>query len=254
MKKTLSLAIVFGFLFFLPLASSGANNEIGGYIDFFERSETEALYNIRGWAYNPNAPANSVEVQIYIDGARVASIAPTAVRQDVIAATGVNNVYGFAYELPTHAFVCPGECKDEHEILIISRDLATGEQFLLSGGRRMIQREDIGLFGYVDGISVDNAQSPEPFMHGWVADSKFIGSNHDIYIMSEGKLVGHGSTETTRMDVIDLYGQVPLSVGFIIPIDTAFAYEGGSGATFFVYVYDSNYNQFEMIGAEWHEF
>ena len=41
--------------------SADAVTSSGGYVDVFQRSETEAIYLIEGWAYNPVAPGNSGE-------------------------------------------------------------------------------------------------------------------------------------------------------------------------------------------------
>ncbi len=237
-----------------PLFSKATTTSTGGYLDVFEHSATVAEYEVRGWAYNPNHPGNSVAVDVYIDGRLVKVVTLEATRSDVIAFTGVNNVYGFVYELPTNAFTCSGSCPTTHEIQFVSRDLSTGETFELANGTQIVNHTDIGVIGSVDRVSLENAQNPEIFVRGWATTES--GLPLDVYVMVDGQLAGQSSTDTVvaRTDVNSAFNLGQGYVGYAIPVADNRESSSDNGMTILVYTFNGNTNTFTLIGAEYYLF
>lgn len=254
-KTFIPILIALFFFPIIPALSVDASSSTGGYVDVFERSETDSSYIIRGWAYNPTAPDSDVEVDIYVNGVRVALVEPTSYRSDVAAYLGVERSFGFEYELPTSAFTCGlFGCEEVDEVQMTARDVETKKQHMLIGGIQEIEHDAIGLTGAIDRISEENEQDPELFVRGWVTSTQYPGSDYDIYVMTEGQLVGMSDGDAiARTDVADAYDLSSSYVGYAVSIDTSLI-SSESGASFFVFAYDNNSNRFERIGEMWYEF
>jgi len=254
MKKYLILSLILGSFCLQPFVPISAASENGGYVDVFKRSETSAIYEIKGWAYNPTAPASEIVVDIYVNGTRVASVETSSYRNDVATYLGVNRSFGFQYELPTNVFTCQFGCPAVDEIQLTARDVKTNLQYMLVGGIQRVNHSSVGLFGSVDRISEENPQNPELFVRGWVASTASPGISYDIYVMAEGKLVGFSNSDSvSRTDVRNVYRLSTDQVGFTVAVDRSLI-ESSSGAVFFVFAYDDNNNRFERIAGEWYDF
>lgn len=261
MKKYLSLLVIAAALFTRPMFSvqAASGQQFGGYIDSFEQSESKSVIKVQGWAYNPNHPEHDVRVLVSVGGHRIASLKPEARREDVVKFTGVSNTYGFVYELPISAFSCSDfDCSDpefvKHGVQFLAEDQQTGEQFNMHGGDMNIARSTLGVAGYIDRVSEENPQNPEIFVRGWAANLGFPSSDLDVYIMSNGELVGQGNTSVTRTDVQNAYDLPQSQLGFAIPVDIEPESSTDSGRSVLIYTFDSNTNLFTLIGAEWYEF
>ncbi|MDP2632041.1 MAG: hypothetical protein Q8P30_04745 [Candidatus Uhrbacteria bacterium] len=254
MKIKYLIGAFLGLAFIVPALVLASSEDSGGYVDAFIRSEDKMQYEVRGWAYSPEYPEHEVEVDIFIDGVRFDIITPQSVRSDVIAFTGVDNVNGFVHILPTNAFICEHECAPTHSLEIYSRDVETGDRFMLAGGDITVDRDEVGFMGYLDRISVENAQDPQIFVRGWAANAESPQFNYDIYIFSDGNLVGSGNSNMTRNDVSSLYRLGEDQVGFVIPIEIEPEFDGDRGASVQVYAYDRNNYRFWMIGSDYYYF
>ena len=254
MKKLTFTLFLLSVVISAPMYSKAATTSTGGYLDVFEHSATVAEYEVRGWAYNPNHPSDSVVVDVYIDGRLVKVVTLEATRSDVIAFTGVTNVYGFVYELPTNAFTCSGSCPTTHEVQFISRDLTTGEAFVLGNGVQSVNHDDVGVIGSVDRVSLENAQNPEIFVRGWATTDS--GLPLDIYVMVDGQLAGNSSDDTivARTDVNLAYNLGSGYVGYAIPVADNRESSSDNGMSVLVYTFNGNTNTFTLIGAEYYYF
>lgn len=254
MKKIFILSLILGSFFLQPFTPVSAASENGGYVDVFKRSETNAIYEIKGWAYNPTSPTSEIMVDIYVNGVRVASVETSSYRSDVAGHLDVNRSFGFEYEMPTSVFTCQFGCPVTDEIQLTARDVKTNLQYMLIGGIQQVDHSSVGLFGAIDRISEENPQNPELFVRGWVASTEFTDTSYDIYVMAEGKLVGFSnSNNVSRTDVKTMYNLSTDQVGFTVAVDRSLI-ESSSGAVFFVFAYDNNNNRFEGIAGEWYDF
>lgn len=252
MRKLFFTLFLLSIVISAPMFSKAATVTMGGYLDVFEHSATVAEYEVRGWAYNPNHPGDSVVVDVYIDGRRINTVTLESTRNDVIAFTGVTNVYGFVYDLPTNAFTCSGSCPTTHEVQFVSRDLTTGETFVLGNGVQNVNRDDVGVIGSIDRISLENAQNPEIFVRGWA--TTVSGLPLDVYVMVDGQLAGHDSTDVARTDVNSVYNLGQSYYGYAIQVADNREFSGDNGMSVLVYTFNGNTNTFTLIGADYYLF
>lgn len=90
---------------------------------------------VSGWAMDPDVPAQSIKVNIYLDGTtgtgtKILSFVASSSRPDVNKAIGYAGNYGFRVQLPTS--VTDGQ----HSIYAYAVDPATGTETSLSGNPR----------------------------------------------------------------------------------------------------------------------
>ncbi|MGO4592551.1 cell wall-binding repeat-containing protein [Leifsonia sp. 2TAF2] len=73
---------------------------------------------VTGWAYDPDAPAASIQIEVWVDGTRLALVSANTPRPDVNAARGVPGNHGFSTTVTT----TPGV----HQVRINALDSTTG--------------------------------------------------------------------------------------------------------------------------------
>ena len=174
-----------------------------GSVDFAANSEGGAT--IAGWAFDPLAPAQSIPVDVYVNGAGV-RLAANQPRADVNAVMGVPGQHGFSGSVPLQ----PGV----NSICMFAIGLVAGNNPLL-GCRSVLVAAPAGSFDFAaDAGGVANVS-------GWAFDPNVPGRSIpvDIYVNGSGVRWTANKARTDVNAVMGVTGQhgfsgsVPLQPG-----------------------------------------
>jgi hypothetical protein len=169
-----------------------ANNPCIGYFDAIDPG-----YVVSGWALDPDAVAQAVNVQVRIDGQLAATVPANQPRPDVNQALSVPGNHGFRYEIP-RSFLDG----NSHSIAIKAVDANTGAAVQLGGGpSAFINNLPHGL---LEGVKNDTT------LFGWVFDKDNPNqpTNVHIYEVVNGayRFAGSCVANIARPDVNQAFG------------------------------------------------
>ncbi|MBM9466741.1 hypothetical protein [Nakamurella leprariae] len=179
-----------------------------GALDGVARSSDGTVATVSGWALDPNAPGESTDVDISVNGEWFTGEAADP-RPDVNAVLGVRGDHGFAYDVPLRA--------GSNEVCAVAVSRSGGDDTAL-GCRTVHGPGSAPAQGVLDAAirSVDGASVT---VTGWTLDPNAPEAGTDVHIYVNG--VGHARTAgQPRPDVNAVLG-VPGDHGFhvTVPID-----------------------------------
>jgi hypothetical protein len=213
------------------------NGELNGAVGYVDTISATA---IRGWAYDANDFARSIEVHVYADGQAgrggtlVGSGLANQPRGDVNSLFGITGDHGFNFAVP--ASLCDGRA---HSIFVYGIDTAgNGRDNLLLGGSGKTLTCTGTPAAAADQQQIRTPGSPAPKtlaitgfldiatctdIYGWAADRSNASAAIDIKIYADGpntsgKLIGTTTRQENRPDVSTALGMTGVfGFHFVVP-------------------------------------
>ena len=159
-----------------------------GSVDIYNRS------TIAGWAYDASDGANSIAVDIEINGA-VTTITANGARADLVGAVG-SRYHGFTFSVPT---LNPGT-----ETVLVYARASDGTRTLLRGGTL----PNPAPAGWIEAINSTG-------IYGWTVDTDDRTAALQVRVDVDGVTGTPVTANATRNDLIPLYGSS--NHGIVIP-------------------------------------
>ncbi|SOD71030.1 hypothetical protein SAMN05892883_0632 [Jatrophihabitans sp. GAS493] len=162
---------------------------------------------VNGWAFDPNLPANSINVAIYTESHGIGWFPADRPRSDVNAAFGLTGQHGF----DTRITLAPGL----HTIYVYGINVGGGIGNPLIG-RRTVRVGPAGVLGSLDAVT---PMGLSVALNGWAFNPDEYGTELPIAVVVDGSQVGVFPSGHLRPDVNRIYA-VNGNYGFAMQVST----------------------------------
>lgn len=160
--------------------------------------DSTSSITVAGWAYDPDAGVNPINVDVYINGTFALTASADAARGDLVKVIGSAN-HGFSVTLPAMGF-------GSHVITVYAAE-SQGNVSTLIGTTTVVNHPPIG---YVD---VFNATT----ISGWAFDSDAGGSPVSVELFVDGVATTTIAADGTRNDLTRVLGSPNHAFTFSVP-------------------------------------
>ena len=159
-----------------------------GYVDAIQLFGD--VVRITGWAFDPDQPAASINVAVYIDGVIFTSYPTNVVRADVNRNLEIAGSHGFVipFRVPSGT----------HDIRVYALDIAGGSGNPLIGSKTVTVAAGHAPTGYLDFVRTTGNTVR---LAGWAVDADQPGSALTVSVRRDGTLVSSATTSIVRPDV-----------------------------------------------------
>jgi hypothetical protein len=180
-------------------------DEIVIYDDFINNRQPQGSFDavkngqVKGWAWDPDAPGTAVAVDVYVDGVFAKTSSANVHRDDLQNALGSAD-HGFAIDMPALSF-------GTHRIDLYAAE-SQGNVSTLIGSKTVTNSRPTG---YVELINATTIK-------GWAADPDRLDIALDMKVFVNGVLVTTGTAGDERQDLVPFLGGA--NYGFTITLPT----------------------------------
>lgn len=192
-------------------------------------SSSYGQVTVSGWALDPDASAQSLEVHVYVDGRSVVASKADLSRPDVADAyPGAGSAHGYSVTFPY--------ALGNHQVCVYALNIGAG-RVNPQVGCRVVDNQDPGApIGSLDAV-VSEAPNSIGFA-GWAFDQDSRSATLAVHVYVDGKLATALPADASRPDVAAVHGVNP-EHGYSGRVDTvagehevcAFAINTGLGVT-----------------------
>jgi hypothetical protein len=187
-------------------APCATNRAPVGYVD--QVASTGNTVHIKGWTYDPDAPANSLTVHVYQDGKFLRAFPANKPRPDVNTARHVTGQHGFDISFAaTNGY---------HYYSIWAINIGPAGSNPRLGGKGITVNPGVAPYGYLDSAV---AVGTSVVLTGWAFDRDVPTTSIGIAVYQDGKRLPDTRTAVNRPDVNAAYKITGLH-GFKITIPT----------------------------------
>jgi hypothetical protein len=177
-----------------------------GYVD--QIASTGNTVHIKGWTYDPDAPATSLTVHVYQDGKFLRAYPANKPRPDVNTARHVTGQHGFDISFTaTNGY---------HYYSVWAINLGPAGSNPRLGGRGITVNPGVAPYGYLDSAV---AVGTSVVLTGWAFDRDVPSTSIGIAVYQDGKRLPDTKTTVNRPDVNAAYKITGIH-GFKITIPT----------------------------------
>jgi N-acetylmuramoyl-L-alanine amidase len=159
---------------------------------------------LSGWVFDPDVPAESISVHVYVDGRPLAALSANRMRADIGAAyPWAGSRHGFSATLT----LTPGK----HTVCTYGINRSYGSNKLLGCRAVTVRAPDPVPKGSLDAVTVFGSRFS---VSGWGFDEDEPSRAISVHVYVDGRIVGRAIADDTRNDVGRAYPGVGSQHGF----------------------------------------
>jgi SpoIID/LytB domain protein len=173
-------------------------------------TSSDGRVNVRGWAFDPDDPSQSLVIRVYVDGHGYASMMSSTVRPDIASrypGAGRRQGFGTTVTLP----------QGSHSVCAFAINIGAGGNKLL--GCRGVRVADQAAFGSLD--SVRGTGVGQITVRGWTIDPDTPRTPGRVHVYVDGAARGSFPADQPRSDIARVYPYAGSAHGFSSSVSVA---------------------------------